>query len=438
MRPAVFRWPGGCFADTYHWEDGVGRQDQRIPRRNHWWLREEPNTFGTDEFIRWCAILKAQPYLSVNVGSGSVREALDWLEYCNSDSAIGFAARRRQNGYPEPHKVRWWGIGNENWGCGGTLTAAEYAQQFRQYAVFFKRLGMSEDLQLVGVGHTAGDWNPKFLAALGPGLPYLDHLSFHQYFRHGHSTEFTPQEYNSMMLELGDFERNITSAIRAIEEVEPARARIPLFGGLKPKPIGLVIDEWGVWHKDSPFADGFSQKGILRDAVFAASALNLFHRYARRITMTNIAQVMNCLHSLILTAGPSMVLTPTFHVYEMYQPHYDATAVEVELEAAPLLGSGSRTRPALSVSASKSSGSMLVTLVNQQPNQAVDVALRLEGGRAAGAKSTILSGPSARAQNTFDQPDLVAPKPAPVSLVDRGIRPTVPPHSVQAVQVRLG
>jgi alpha-N-arabinofuranosidase len=438
VQPAAFRWPGGCFADTYHWQDGVGPAQKRVARTSHWWLREEPNTFGTDEFIAFCRALGAAPYLSVNVGSGSVSEALDWLDYCNGTSETGYAGMRRRNGHAAPHNVKWWGIGNETWGCGGAMTAAEYARVFRQYGVLFKRLGLTETLQLVGVGHNTPEWNPQFLGALGGGLPYLDHLSVHQYFRFGDSTRFTGEEYLGLMFDLGNFEKLISNSIAAIQSVEPQRERMRLFGGLKPGPIGLVIDEWGVWDSDSQLSDGFSQKGVLREALFAASALNLFHRYAKRISMTNIAQLANCLQSLIVTRGERMALTPTFYVYGMYRAHQGATAVRVEQNFSPSLALKGATCPALSVSASKRGKAALITVVNLNPAQDFELDLKIAGGRPAEAKATILTGPDVRSLNTVDQPGVVQPRSGRVAVAGATIRAHLPARSVQAIELTLG
>ena len=438
VRPAVIRWPGGCFADTYHWEDGVGPVKDRPTRTNHWWQRDEPNTFGTAEFIRWCDLLGAEPYPSVNVGSGTVTEALNWLHYCNGTESTGYAGLRRRHGRAEPYGVKWWGIGNENWGCGGLFSPQEFAQRFRQFAVYFKRLGLTSGLQLVAAGHNAPGWNLKFLRAVGPGLPYLDHVSFHRYFRRGHSTDFSDDEYLGLMLDVTDFEQLIQESLQAIDQVQPLRAKMRVFGPLKPKPIGLVIDEWGAWHSDPVLEDGFSQRGVMREAIFAASCLNLFHRYAGRIAMTNIAQVANCLHSLILTKGSKMAVTPTFHVYEMYRAHQGARALRTEIEKAPVIGHGDRTQPSVSVSASRAGRNVLLTLVNQHPSETVDAAIGLTGGDVKDATGQSLAGPSIRAENTVEEPTTVAPRNAAVSLEDRGLRVRLLPGSVQAVTLRLG
>lgn len=434
VRPAVFRWPGGCFADTYHWEDGIGESKQRRMRRNLWWPREEPNTFGTDEFLHWCGLLHAEPYLSLNVGTGTPAEALNWVEYCNGTGNSAYAAKRASNGHAEPYGVRLWGVGNETWGCGGLFTPAEYAEHFRNYAVFFKRMGMSSDSELVAVGHTEDNWNSKFLEAAGNGLPYVDHLSIHKYFRRGHSTKFSDTEYVELMLDIASLQKVIEEGLAAIDQVESRRAKIPLFGTMPRKPMGFVVDEWGIWHPDAPMSDGFPQNSTLRDAIFAASCLNLFQRYANRITMTNIAQLMNCLHSLINTDGAQMTLTPTFYVYEMYRDHQGAQSVRTEMTDSPELSSGSGSRPALNASASRSGNSVLITVVNQDPDKDVELRVSLKGVRPSSATATNLTGASTRAENTASQPNNVASRPHTVEVRDGGLIAHVPAKSVQAIR----
>jgi alpha-N-arabinofuranosidase len=296
---------------------------------------------------------------------------------------------------------------------------------------------MGAGLELVGVGHNTPDWNPTFLAAVGNGLKYLDHLSIHRYFRRGHSTKFTGADYANLMTDLVAFEQLIRASTEAIDAVEPERAKIRVFGGIKPKPIGLIIDEWGVWHDDAPIEDGFAQNGTQRDAVFAAACLNLFHRFARRITMTNIAQVMNCLQSLILTRGSAMVLTPTFHVYEMYLPHRGAEAVRVAVEGAEIVHSGDRSVPALSVSASKQDSNLFVTVANVHVSRAMDVAIRFSGAQARPVQATLLDASAPHSQNTIDQPQAVMPKGIRVDGKDDSTRLALPPCSVAAVRMRL-
>lgn len=439
VKPSVIRWPGGCFADTYRWEDGIGPMKQRIPRHNHWWLREEPNTFGTDEFLRLCSVLGAEPFLNANVGTGSLAEALNWLEYCNGTGNGEYARMRATNGHPDPYRVRLWGIGNESWGCGGLFSPSEYAQKFRQYAVLFKRMGLSSNTELVGVGSIEEGWNEKFLDAVGPGLPYLDLLSIHKYFRHGPSITFTDAQYTSLMLDLTEFERLIRSALAAMDEVEARRAGYSVFGKMpRDKPIALSIDEWGVWHSDATIEDGFRENGTLRDAIFAASSLNLFHQYAHRINMTNIAQVTNCLHSLILTEGAHLTLTPTFYVYEMYRGHQGGQSLRTELSNTALIADSKASRPAISASASRTADSILITVVNQHLTEPAELRIVLQGARAGAVSATSLSGPNVRAQNTVQQPATVLPKTAKVNADGVDLIAHLPPACVQAIQVRLG
>ena len=317
------------------------------------------------------------------------------------------------------------------------LLPGEFARKFRQYAVYFKRLGLTQDLQLVAAGHNAPGWNMKFLQAVGPGLPYLDHVSFHRYFRRGHSTNFTDEQYLELMLDVGDFEKLIQESIEAIDAVAPFRAKMRLFGPLKPKPIGLVIDEWGAWHDDPVIEEGFAQRGVLREAIFAASCLNLFHQYAERITMTNIAQVANCLHALILTKGEKMALTPTFHVYEMYREHQGATALRTDIKNTPMMALGERRRSSVSVSASRKGRDVLLTAVNQSAGEAVEAAVDIVGGEVERVTGRLLSGPSARAENTVEDPEAVVPRLAEIRVAGNRLRFELPAGSVSAVRVRL-
>jgi len=438
VAPSVVRWPGGCFADAYDWQDGVGAPSRRPLRHNVWWLREEPNTFGTDEFVEWCRLLKAEPFLTANVGTGSPADALNWLEYCNGTGNTKYAQMRVANGHAQPFGIRLWGIGNENWGCGGLFSPAEYAHSFRDYAVYFKRMGMSSDVELVGVGSIEEGWNEKFLDAAGPGLPYLDYLSIHKYFRRGPSITFSEADYTSLMLDLTELETLIKRALAALDEIEPRRGKYRVFGNMpRNKPVELVVDEWGVWHSDATINDGFRENGTLRDAIFAASVLNLFQQYPKRLTMSNIAQVTNCLHSLILTNAAQMTLTPTFYVYEMYREHQGAESLRTELANTRQISNAQLSRPSLSASASRSKNSLLITVANQDPHEPAELRIQLRGGRAASATATTLAGPDVRSQNTVQAPDTVVPKAQEVKLAGRELISTLPAGSVQAIRVQL-
>lgn len=439
VAPSIVRWPGGCYADAYQWQDGVGPASQRPNRHNVWWLREEPNTFGTDEFLDWCHVIGAEPFLTANVGTGSPAEALNWLEYCNGTGNTTYAQMRVKNGHPQPYGVRMWGIGNENWGCGGLFSPAEYAHSFRDYAVYFKRMGLSSDVELVGVGSIEEGWNAKFLDAAGPGLPYLDYLSIHKYFRRGPSITFSDADYTSLMLDLTEFETLIRTSLAAIDEVEPRRAAYHVFGSMpRNKPIELSIDEWGVWHSDAVITDGFRENCTLRDAIFAASALNLFQQFPQRLTMSNVAQVTNCLQALILTDGENLTLTPTYYVYEMYREHQGAQAVRTELSNTGQISNAQLSRPSLSASASRSKNSLLITVANQDPHDGAELRIQLRGARASSATATTLSGPNVRSQNTIQEPQTVAPKAGQVRVDGEELVATLPAGSIQAIRVQLG
>jgi alpha-N-arabinofuranosidase len=439
VAPSVIRWPGGCYADAYQWQDGVGPPSQRPVRHNVWWLRDEPNTFGTDEFLDWCHIIGAEPFLTANVGTGSPADALNWLEYCNGTGNGTYAQMRVRNGHAQPYGVRLWGIGNENWGCGGLFSPAEYAHSFREYAVYFKRMGLSSDTELVGVGSIEEGWNAKFLDAAAGGLPYLDYLSIHKYFRCGPSITFSDAEYTSLMLDLTEFETLIRTSLAAIDEVGPRRAKYPVFGKMpRNRPIELSIDEWGVWHSDAVITDGFRENGTLRDAIFAASALNLFQQYPQRVTMTNIAQVTNCLHALILTDSAQMTLTPTFYVYEMYRGHQGAQAVRTELSNTGQISNEQFSRASLSASASRSKNSLLITVVNQDPRAGAELRIQLRGAGASSATATTLTGPTVRSQNTIQEPQTVTPKPGQVRIDGAELVAALPAGSIQAIRVQLG
>ena len=292
--------------------------------------------------------------------------------------------------------------------------------------MYFKRFGMSDETELVAVGHTP-EWNKQVLAALGLGLPYINHLSLHRYFRRGRTAEFTEEEYTKLMQDTGAFETEIRTAIAAIKEIEPVREKIPVFGQMKLRPVGVVIDEWGVWDDESTPQNRFRQNGPLREALFAASCLNLFHRYCDRISMTNIAQSVNVLQALILTDGPTTVLTPTFHVYRMYVPHHNGVSIRTELQ----------DDLPLSASASKSNGSVFLTVVNPSQTQDAEVEVSLVGAKPVRASATNLTAESVRTQNTRDQPNAISPREWKVSMETQAVRLNVPAKSVQAISISL-
>lgn len=327
----VLRWPGGCFADDYHWEDGVGPRTERPRRRNLWWTQgrenvpEESNAFGTDEFLRLCERLDTEPYLAANVGSGNPDEALDWVEYCNYDGDTDYANARRENGHEEPYDVRYWGVGNENWGCGGRFDPADYALKYRTFANYlrgFNNLMGSEDtpLDLVACGHITEQWNREFMEALGTDAHMVDHLSIHRYYKAGDATDFDDEEYYRLFAE----------SEKLVDDIERTAGVLDTFA--PGTDIGIIVDEWGVWHPEATNDNGLEQPQTVRDAVSAAGVLDVFNAHADVVTMANLAQTINVLQCLVQTDEETAWATPNYHVFDLYQPHMGATSLHTVVE----------------------------------------------------------------------------------------------------------
>jgi len=334
----VIRWPGGCFADDYHWKDGLGPRAERPRQRNMWWAQgrenrpEEPNTFGTEEFMRLCDLLDAEPYLAVNVGSGDPEEGVDWAEYCNYDGDTEMTRLRAENGSEEPHDVTYWGVGNENWGCGGRYSPQLYAEEYRRFANYLKgfdRVMSDGSMELVACGHVTDDWNRQFLEHLekcvsfGQGSVYdlLDHLSVHRYYYAGGDTDFSTEQYYRML----------ARAARIGEDVDRAAEALAMFA--PGSNAGVIVDEWGVWHPEAVFANGLEQENTVRDALAAASVLDDLNERADVVAMANIAQTINVLQCLVQTDEEAAWPTPTYQVFDLYKAHMGATALRTTVEA---------------------------------------------------------------------------------------------------------
>jgi len=324
----LLRWPGGCFADDYHWRDGVGPREERPTRPNHFWVQGrdeafvESNAFGTEEFLAFCRLVDAEPFLAANVGSGSPAEAQDWVTYCNSDEDVALAKERGENGHPEPHDVAYWGVGNENWGCGGRFDPETYAREFRRFAHYMRLAGAEET---IACGHFEGDWNQRFLEELTePDL--LDHLSVHRYYGRfgpecGSATEFDEDEYY----------RFLAHSLEVGNDIDDAAAAIDTY--LSTDDVGIAVDEWGAWHPEATSENGLEQENSVRDAVAAAGVLDEFHHRADLVSMANIAQAVNVLQCVVQTDDEAAWPTPTYRVFDLYSPHAGATAVRTTIEA---------------------------------------------------------------------------------------------------------
>ena len=443
INPPVVRWPGGCFADSYHWRDGVGPVDQRPRRPNIWWGGEDSNEFGTDEFIKFCRSICAEPYICLNVGSGSPREALSWLEYCNYAGNSSLARLRAENGHPEPYKVKYWGVGNENWGCGGSFDPVYYAWEYRRFATYLKRADPS--IQLIACGHISRDWNLRFMEAMRNHIYLLDHLSIHYYFRSpsfGDDIKFTDEEYLNLLFDVQNLKYQIQQAINIVD-----------FFSEKRKNIGIVVDEWGTWHPQATVESGLYQQNTLRDAILAAVVLNLFNRYSSKIVMANIAQTVNVLQSLCLTKGKKTILTPTYYIYDLYKSHMGNYALEVETQSPIIMEAHSPTSSSprftgrkleplqaldASASLSKDGKRLTITLVNQSLDEDLETKIILSGDKEVKeGELVILNAHDVRDHNDFDAPNNVTPREEPIKMKRKILNYVVPKHSVNRFNLTL-
>ncbi len=367
LKLPVLRWPGGCFADNYHWQWGVGPEDQRRPGHNLWWDRPEPNEFGTDEFMRACSTIGCAPYVCINVGSGTVEEALGWVEYCNSAQDTYNTRLRRQNGHREPYGVRYWGIGNENYGCGGSMAPEYYANEYRKFATYLRAMDATLDggLFLIAAG-LADDYNAEFFRQMRPALHLLDGFSIHLYVG-GFSpsaTGFSDDDHYRLLGEVLGMNRAVDRACHLLRYYST-------FG----RRINLIVDEWGTWYPEANVPSGLYQQNALRDALYTVCALNMFNRHCERLVMTNMAQTINVLQSVLLTQGSQMVRTPTYWAYWLFRDHMGATGVSADVDGPTIRDSVGRDVPLVDASASLSpeGDKLFLTLANVHLTEAVSL-----------------------------------------------------------------
>ncbi|MFN4242282.1 MAG: alpha-N-arabinofuranosidase [Tepidisphaerales bacterium] len=424
------RWPGGCFADTYHWQDGIGPKPARPEIVNvHWGGVTENNHVGTHEFLDLCDQLGCAPYIAANVGSGTVREMAQWLEYLTMPGKSPMADLRRANGRDRPWDIRFWGVGNENWGCGGHMRVDYYADLYRQYASYCRHYGGGR-LYKVACGFD-DPWNDRLLEL---AARFIDGLSIHHYTvpgtweRKGSATRFTTAEYLTTLrkaLDVDDFLRRTTALL---DKHDPAGR------------IGIVLDEWGAWYDVEPGTNpGFLyQQNTLRDALVAAVSFNSFHAHVPRLHMANIAQTVNVLQALALTDGPRMLLTPTYHAFALYRGHHDAVHIPLTASDVPDLPTdGGGHIPRISATASRSDdGRVHVNIAHLHPDQPVELTVDLAGVAGRVESAAVLAADTPDAHNTFEQPDRVRPVPLDVASRDGQLHLKLRPHSLAAVTLR--
>jgi alpha-L-arabinofuranosidase len=396
------RWPGGCFADEYHWRDGIGPSTARPQMVNtNWGGITEDNSFGTHEFLALCDLIGCEPYIAANVGSGTVEEMSKWIEYVNSNSKSTIAQLRAQNGHPDPYKVTFWGIGNESWGCGGNMTPEFYADQFKRYASFAKNYP-GAPLKKIASGPNAGDYN--WTEVIMKNIPAWDMwgISLHYYTiptgdwgHKGSATSFSEGEYFSTMQNCLKMEELITKHAAIMDKYDPE------------KKVALVVDEWGIWTDVEPGTNpGFLyQQNSLRDALIAATTLNIFNNHCDRVKGAALAQTINVLQSLILTDKEKMLLTPTYHIFEMYKVHQDAKYLPLQLTSPDYVVDGKKIAAVNASASQDASGKVHISLVNLDLHNTITIATSLKGIQWKTVTGQILTSANITDINTFDQPN---------------------------------
>lgn len=433
LRLPVVRWPGGCFADDYHWQDGIGPRENRPRRINiHWGGVIETNAVGTHEFIHFCRLIGAKPYFCGNVGSGTPREMRDWAEYCNFAGDSSWARLRAENGSPEPLGVEWWAVGNENWGCGGNFSPEDYCTEFRRFASFLP--GFGRKLKLVACGPAGNDltWTNRFFEKLRKD--YWDFHNIHAFAAHFYcglntpATGFDAQEWYRHLANAARMEPLVIDQREALDQWDPQRQ------------IGLIVDEWGTWHQSEPGTNPafLYQQNTMRDAAVAALTLDIFQRHADKVVMANIAQMVNVLQALILTeeGAGRMLKTPTYHVYDMYRHHMEGESIRIDVDSpgfSAVLNGQQVDQQLVNSSASRKDDWVTLSLTNLHADEGIDV--RIMGAGAAGtAEARVLHGAGIQDHNTFDEPDRVQLAPLDVARDSAGLRVQMPPASVAVLR----
>lgn len=427
------RWPGGCFADEYHWKDGIGPEKDRPKRVNQWGNVTDDNAFGTQEFLEFCTLIGAQPYIAGNVGSGTVREMKQWIEYLTYPGDSRLSELRKKNGHPAPWHIRFWGVGNESWGCGGNMTPEYYANQFKRYTTYLHNYDGNHLFEIAS-GPNEGDYNWTRVLMKDVGRR-MDGLSLHYYTiagpdwgHKGPSTDFSEKLYFDALKKAERMNTLITRHSAIMDEYDPG------------KKVALVVDEWGIWTDPLPGTNPafLHQQNSMRDALVASTTLDIFNKHADRVRMANIAQMVNVLQSMILTKGKQMILTPTYYVFDLYKVHQGATYLPLHLHAG-YYSYGNDKIPAISATASRdSTGAIHLTMSNVDPDNSQNVLVDMRGVAIHSVQNArILTAKSYTSVNTFEQPDNVIPEPFKgVGLRNGKIIITMPPHSIVSLLLK--
>ncbi len=437
IRVPNIRWPGGCFADDYHWMDGIGPREERTPIINvHWGGGLENNHFGTHEFMDLCGQIGCEPYICGNVGSGTVREMRDWVEYLTDDGNSPMAQLRRKNGQDKAWGIEMFGVGNENWGCGGFMTAQQYAQEFRKYATYvrnYKDMGKINWWEAPGIMKIAGgsnaehtEWTETLMRSVP--LRLMGGLSVHCYVKPGdesNGVDFSDDSWYQTAANTYDKEPLFLRNMEIMDTYDPE------------KHVAMAVDEWGIWVDNEPgTAPGYLyQQNTMRSALCAALMLHIFQKYADRIRIANLAQTINVLQAILLTEGGKLIKTPTYHVFDLLQAHQDADFVPVSWKQSP--ETLRHNLPHVDLSASVKEDCLTVSLVNLSAERDAGVDLTLLSASPVSASGRLISG-RPTAHNTFENPHQVETAPLRgITLQDGLVHVSLPPCAIASIAVKL-
>jgi alpha-N-arabinofuranosidase len=447
IRVPNVRWPGGCFADQYHWRNGIGPASGRVSSVNaNWGGILEPNSFGTDEFMDFVRQIGSEAYINVNVGTGTAQEAAEWLEYMTTAQPSTLGKQRDANGHKEPYRVKYLGIGNESWGCGGAFSAEEYVERMRAFSLFTRNLNPAQAgpsrwqrgpdaMQRIAVGPEDIDtaYTEAVMKATLKSAPWrwgIEGLSLHHYVMGSTpmaspATEFSEKEYAIFVKQTLEMDRLIATNTAIMDQYDPK------------KMVALAVDEWGVWLRPTPGTNPsfLKQQNSLRDAILASLNLNIFAHHADRVRLANIAQMVNVLQAMILTDEKKMLLTPTYHVFKMYVPFQDAQLIPIDLDRGEYRF-GDLVLPQVDAIAARSKGGEVwVALTNIDPNRAVDITTRLSDVPLSSAVGQVLTAARIDAVNTFDDPKAVLPQPFSAHAMSGALVLHLAPKSVTVVRL---
>ena len=428
----VLRWPGGCFADEYHWMDGIGPKENRPKMvNNNWGGTIEDNSFGTHEFLNLCELLECEPYISGNVGSGTVEELAKWVEYMTSDGDSPMANLRRENGRDKAWDVKFLGVGNESWGCGGSMRPEYYADLYRRYATYCRNY---DDNKLYKIASGASDYDYNWTKVLMDRVGHQMHgLSLHYYTvagwegSKGSATNFDNEDYYWTLGKCLEVEDVLQKHIAIMDEYD------------KNKKIGLLLDEWGTWWDEEPgtIQGHLYQQNTLRDAMVASLSLDVFHKYTDRLKMANIAQIANVLQSMILTDGDKMVLTPSYYVFKMYKVHQDAKHLPLELTCDTINVRDNRQVPLVSATASQdANGKVHISMSNIDLKNNQTVSINLADLKVKKASGEILTAKNITDYNSFEEPNKVVVTPFKDMKLNKGVLTVkIPAQSIVGIEL---